>query len=45
MLREVSDRIALAEGITIPDTVPTDLTSEFAGDYPSELGKRLAPSH
>ncbi|MFC5131331.1 MULTISPECIES: helix-turn-helix domain-containing protein [Paeniglutamicibacter] len=41
MLREVSDRVAIAEGITIPDTVPVDLTSEFAGD----LGKRLAPSH
>jgi transcriptional regulator with XRE-family HTH domain len=45
MLREVSDRIAITEGIVIPDTVPVDLTSEFAGDYPAELGKRLAPSH
>ncbi len=44
MLREVSDRVALAEGITIPDTVPVDLTSEFAGDYPVELDKRLTPS-
>ena len=26
VLREVSDRIALAEGVTVPDTVPTELT-------------------
>lgn len=25
VLREVSDRVALAEGLTIPDTVPADL--------------------
>ncbi|WP_374199188.1 helix-turn-helix domain-containing protein [Actinotalea ferrariae] len=27
VLREVSDRVAVAEGLTIPDTVPVDLTS------------------
>ncbi|RKS20621.1 helix-turn-helix protein [Arthrobacter sp. AG1021] len=30
MLREVSERVALAEGIAIPDTVPTDMANEFA---------------
>lgn len=48
MLREVSDRVAIAEGITIPDTVPVDLASEFAGDIPVELpaslSSRMAPS-
>ncbi|GAA2942051.1 helix-turn-helix transcriptional regulator [Glutamicibacter bergerei] len=42
MLREVSDRIALAEGVTIPDTVPLDLTNEFAADVESRNGKPLA---
>ena len=32
MLREVSDRIALQEGVHIPDTVPADLESHFAVD-------------
>ncbi len=27
VLREVSDRVAVAEGLTIPDTVPVDLTA------------------
>ncbi|WP_024288763.1 helix-turn-helix domain-containing protein [Cellulomonas sp. KRMCY2] len=27
ILREVSDRIAVAEGLTIPDTVPADLAA------------------
>ena len=30
MLREVSDRVALAEGLAIPDTIPSDLADEFA---------------
>ncbi|MDR4533354.1 helix-turn-helix transcriptional regulator [Glutamicibacter endophyticus] len=42
MLREVSDRVALAEGVVIPDTVPVDLTKEFSGDVPSHLNKPLA---
>ncbi|MBB2996182.1 helix-turn-helix domain-containing protein [Paeniglutamicibacter cryotolerans] len=49
MLREVSDRVAIAEGIIIPDTVPVELASEFAGDIPVELpaslASRMAPSH
>lgn len=31
VLREVSDRVALIEGITIPDTVPADLLLAPAG--------------
>ena len=30
VLREVSDRVAVAEGLTIPDTVPADL-SRYVG--------------
>jgi len=42
MLREVSERIALAEGITIPDTIPSELSSEFATDLPGRFNKPLA---
>lgn len=38
MLREVSDRIALQEGVHIPDTVPADLESSFAAE---ELSTRI----
>lgn len=31
VLREVSDRIAVAEGLLIPDTVPVDLASALGG--------------
>lgn len=31
VLREVSDRIAVAEGLLIPDTVPVDLASTLGG--------------
>lgn len=34
VLREVSDRIAVAEGVTVPDTVPPELTE---GDTPRTL--------
>ncbi|MEY3889462.1 MAG: hypothetical protein RLZZ90_257 [Actinomycetota bacterium] len=33
IMREVSDRLALLEGVTIPDTVPAD----FVADYDSSL--------
>lgn len=33
IMREVSDRLALLEGVTIPDTVPAD----FVADYDSRL--------
>ena len=31
MLREVSDRIAEQEGVTVPDTVPDELTANLDG--------------
>ena len=31
VLREVSDRIAVAEGLLVPDTVPVDLASALGG--------------
>jgi len=30
VLREVSDRVAVAEGLVIPDTVPFDLADSIA---------------
>lgn len=35
LLRDVSDRIAIVEGVTIPDTVPQELTDELSGDLVS----------
>lgn len=32
VLREVSDRVALAEGVTVPDTVPAELSDRLASD-------------
>jgi transcriptional regulator with XRE-family HTH domain len=32
VLREVSDRVALAEGVTVPDTVPPELTCDVRGE-------------
>jgi len=29
VLREVADRVAVAEGLTIPDTVPVDLAERY----------------
>ncbi|GAB3538764.1 hypothetical protein GCM10027403_26010 [Arthrobacter tecti] len=34
MLREVSDRLAEAEGVAVPDTVPQEFAQEFGGDIP-----------
>ena len=42
MLREVSDRVASAEGIAIPDTVPSEFSREFARDFPDEIARDLA---
>ncbi|WP_129360585.1 MULTISPECIES: helix-turn-helix domain-containing protein [Micrococcaceae] len=33
MLREVSDRLASAEGLNVPDTVPNELSEEFRREY------------
>ena len=32
VLREVSDRIALAEGVEIPDTVPAEMSESYLGE-------------
>ncbi|GAB2680410.1 helix-turn-helix domain-containing protein [Thalassiella azotivora] len=32
VLREVSDRVALAESVTVPDTVPPEFTEDVQGD-------------
>ncbi|WP_417220742.1 helix-turn-helix domain-containing protein [Arthrobacter sp.] len=49
MLREVSDRVAMAEGVDIPDTVPSDLASQFSTvlpeDWTEALPQDLAASH
>ncbi len=37
MLREVSDRLALAEGVSVPDTVPQEFAREFGDHLPDEL--------
>lgn len=46
MLREVSDRLALAEGVAIPDTVPQEFAREFAREFahdiPAELPEELS---
>lgn len=44
LLREVSDRIAVAEGLLIPDTVPADLASALAAqDAWTRRRPELAP--
>ena len=42
VLREVSDRVAVAEGLHIPDTVPSEL-SELAGHTWSDVRDVLSP--
>lgn len=32
VLREVSDRIAVTEGVAVPDTVPAELSDSLRGD-------------
>lgn len=41
MLREVSDRLAEAEGVAIPDTVPQEFSREFAGEISDDLSDEL----
>lgn len=41
VLREVSDRVAVAEGLLVPDTVPVGLTD--SGQSWSELRDMLSP--
>ncbi|MHA7191612.1 helix-turn-helix domain-containing protein [Arthrobacter sp. MDT2-16] len=37
MLREVSDRLAEAEGVSIPDTIPQEFSREFGDDLTDDL--------
>jgi transcriptional regulator with XRE-family HTH domain len=46
VLREVSDRVAVAEGITVPDTVPAELAASWRRSSPTgwdRNGGALAP--
>ena len=42
MLREVSDRVAVAEGVSIPDTIPQEFSREFSAAIPDELPEHLS---
>jgi len=42
VLREVSDRVGIAEGLRVPDTVPAEL-SELAGPTWTDLRDILSP--
>lgn len=33
MLREVADRMAMLEGVHVPDTIPTELSEQYKNDY------------
>src|SRR5881227_2490593 len=41
MLREVSDRVAIAEGVTVPDTVPQEFAQRYGRDLDRELSAEL----
>ena len=43
VLREVSDRVAVAEGLTIPDTVPADLAASLADSGWTRTWTELTP--
>ncbi|GAA2556292.1 transcriptional regulator with XRE-family HTH domain [Neomicrococcus aestuarii] len=42
MLRMVSDRIAIAEGLQIPDTVPAEMMQAFTPVIPDELPEEFS---
>ena len=42
MLREVSDRLAIAEGVAVPDTVPQEFAARYARDLNEELSDELS---
>ena len=41
MLREVSDRVAVAEGVAVPDTVPQEFSQRYGRDLDRELNTEL----
>ncbi|RII41994.1 helix-turn-helix domain-containing protein [Galactobacter valiniphilus] len=43
VLRLVSDRIAVAEGVLVPDTIPSELTAAYSTHIPDEVPDGLAP--
>lgn len=43
VLRLVSDRIAAAEGVLVPDHIPSELSAEYATVIPDEVPDDLAP--
>lgn len=43
VLRLVSDRLAEAEGVLVPDTVPLELAAAYATRIPDEVPDGLAP--
>jgi transcriptional regulator with XRE-family HTH domain len=45
MLREVSDRLAEAEGVSIPDTVPQEFAREFGDDFNDDFRRGLAATN
>ena len=42
MLREGSDRVAVAEGITIPDTVPQEFAQRYGRDINADFDAELS---
>jgi transcriptional regulator with XRE-family HTH domain len=45
MLREVSDRLAEAEGVSIPDTVPQEFAREFGDDLNDDYSRGFAATN
>src|SRR5215207_160698 len=41
MLREVSDRVAVAEGVAVPDTVPQEFSQRYGRDLDRDLNNEL----
>lgn len=41
MLREVSDRVASAEGVSVPDTVPQELAARYGREFNRDLSDEL----
>ncbi|QHK18695.1 helix-turn-helix domain-containing protein [Pseudarthrobacter psychrotolerans] len=41
MLREVSDRVAVAEGVAVPDTVPQEFSQRYGRDLDRDLSAEL----
>ena len=41
MLREVSDRVAVAEGVAVPDTVPQEFSQRYGRDLDRDLNAEL----